>query len=421
MPFRHQTTILVLLAASACVPAPAAAAPPEGDAAGITLGEAVAAALRNNPELEAAGHAVDGRAARARQAGLLPNPEVRLEAENIGGSGDFAGVESAESTLWLSQRLELGGKRDARVAVAAREHEVATTDLALRRAGLAARATQAFVAVLAAQAQLLLAERLGALHDRAVARVAGHVAAGAAPEADVLRARLVRDEAALLRRRREQELAAARADLEALWSGAGPPFSRASGDLTAVPPPALAALLDRVADAPELARWQGEVATRAAAVSLQRAQAVPDVLLTAGPRYFSDTGDVALVAEVALPLPVFDRNQGAIDEARAQLAAGEADQRAAALALRAAVMRAHAAWSAAWAQATALRERLLPAAEQVLASSRRAYDRGVLRLDELHDAQRALVELHGREIEALAGCNLARAELARLLGDEVHP
>ena len=45
----------------------------------------------------------------------------------------------------------------------------------------------------------------------------------------------------------------------------------------------------------------------------------------------------------------------------------------------------------------------------------------MLRLDELHDAQRALFDLRGREIEAQANCHLAHAELARLLGDEVQP
>lgn len=419
MPFRHCTTILVLLAAAT---APAVAAPDDSTAGAIGLREAVAAALENNPELEAAGHALDASAARIRQAELWPNPELRLEAENIGGSGDFAGVESAESTLWLTQRIELGGKRSARVAVAERERDAATTGASLRRAALVARATQAFVAVLAAQAQLRQAEQLHELGDRSVAGVAAQVRAGAAPETDAMRVRLVRDEAELLRLRREQELAAARADLVALWGGGGPPFTRATGDLAAAPaPPPLAPLLARVDDAPELARWQREVATRAAAVSVQRAGAVPDVFLTAGPRYFNDTGDVALVAEIGLPLPVFDRNQGALSEARARLAEGEAEQRAAAAALGAAVTRAHAAWSAAWAQATALRERLLPAARAALTSSRQGYARGVLRLDELHDAQRALFDLRGREIEALADCHLASAELIRLLGEEVRP
>lgn len=417
----HRTTFLVLLATGACGAAPVAAVSPDDPTTALSLREAVAATLRLSPDLEAAGHAREAGAARVRQADLLPNPEVRLEAENIGGSGDFAGVESAESTLWLTQRVELGGKRAARVAAAERARDGATGDVALRRAALVARTTQVFVALLAAQQQLALAEELHALGDRAVASAAALVRAGAAPQADALRARLVRDESELLRARRAQEVAAARAELVALWGGGGPDFSRAAGALAATAPPPLSALLARVDDAPELARWQLEVATRAAAVRVQQAGAIPDVLLTAGPRYFTDTGDVALVAELALPLPLFDRNQGAIDEARAQLAAGEAEGRAAAAALRAAVTRAHAAWTAAWAQTAALQQRLLPTAAAALQSSRQGYERGVLRLDELHDAQRALFDLRGLEIEAQAGCQIASADVARLLGEAVQP
>ena len=118
----------------------------------------------------------------------------------------------------------------------------------------------------------------------------------------------------------------------------------AGGDLSAfAPPPQLPPLLARVDAAPELALWQRELASRASAVDVERAGAIPDLLVGAGPRYFSDTGDVALVAEVTLPLPVFDRRQGAIAAAKANLAAGEAAGRAAVVALRTAITRAHTA------------------------------------------------------------------------------
>jgi cobalt-zinc-cadmium efflux system outer membrane protein len=87
MSLRLPTLTLALIIAGVS----AAAAQP------LTLREALAAALRDNPELDAAARDVGARQAQVWQAGLLPNPEVRLEAENIGGSGDFAGVESAES------------------------------------------------------------------------------------------------------------------------------------------------------------------------------------------------------------------------------------------------------------------------------------------------------------------------------------
>jgi cobalt-zinc-cadmium efflux system outer membrane protein len=386
-------------------------------AAPLTYRQAVTAALRHNPDLEAAAIGLGTRQAQVWQAGLLPNPELRLEAENLGGSGDFAGVESAESTLKLSQRLELGGKRPARVAAAERERDTAAADLEVREAALLAAAARAFIAVLAAQEQLQLAERLEALGGEAAAAVAAQARAGAASTANLLRARLLGDEARLLRARRAHELEMARGDLAALWGETAPAFDSAAGDLRRLaPPPPLPDLLARLDAAPELARWRRELEARAALVRAERAGAIPDVLLGAGPRYFSDTGDVALVAEVTLPLPVFDRRQGAIDAARTHLAAGEAEQRAATVALRAAVTRLQSALAAGYAQALALRDQLLPEAEAALTTSRDAYRAGALRLDELYDAQRTLFELRGREIETAAAYHQTAAELQRLLG-----
>ncbi|MBX3026772.1 TolC family protein [bacterium] len=386
-------------------------------AAPLTYREALTAALRHNPDIDAAALAVGTRQAQVWQAGLLPNPELRLEAENIGGSGDLAGVESAETTARLLQRVELGGKRPARVAVAEGERDTAAADVELRQAAVAASVAQAFVAVLAAQEQLHLADRLEALATETVAAVAAQARAGAASEVHVLRARLLRNEAVLLRLRRHQELTAARAALAALWADDDPPLTAAEGDLRHLaPPPPLPALLGRLDAAPELTRWQRELGARQSAVRAERAGAVPDLLLGAGPRYFSDTGDVALVAEVTLPLPVFDRRQGAIEAARSHLAAGEAERRAAAVALRAAVTRAQAALVAGYAQTAVLREHALPDADAALATSRAAFRRGALPLDELGDAQRALFDLRSREIEVLAAYHQTAAELERLLG-----
>jgi cobalt-zinc-cadmium efflux system outer membrane protein len=405
---RSPCSALVLVLSLAATPA---AADP------LTLREAVAAALRHNPDLEAATLTVGTRQAQVWQAGLLPNPELRLEVENVGGSGDLAGVESAESTAKLTQLVELGGKRGARIAVAEGMRDTAAADVELRQAAVAASTAAAFVAVLAAQEQVQLADQLEAVASDALAAVAAQARAGGVSQARVMRARLLRNEARLLRIRRGQELAAAQAGLAALWGDGGPAFTRAAGALERLAaPPELAGLLARLDAAPELTRWARELAARASAVRVERARAVPDLLLGAGPRYFSDTGDVALVAEVTVPLPVFDRRQGAIDAARTHLAAGEAERRAAGAALRSAVVRAHAALVAGYAQETALRQQVLPDAEAAVTTSRTAYREGALPLDELHDAQRALFDLRGREIEILAAYHQTAAELDRLLG-----
>ena len=80
----------------------------------LTLRNAIAAALLSNPALRAA--AWEPRLAEANrlQAGLSPNPEIGLELENFAGTGALGGTGALETTLVLSQLIELGGKKARR-------------------------------------------------------------------------------------------------------------------------------------------------------------------------------------------------------------------------------------------------------------------------------------------------------------------
>ena len=75
----------------------------------VTLAQAQALALLQNPLLAAFGWEVRAREAQILQAGLLPNPEVDVEVENFAGSGalrefrghrDHYSPESAHRTRW---------------------------------------------------------------------------------------------------------------------------------------------------------------------------------------------------------------------------------------------------------------------------------------------------------------------------------
>ena len=98
---------------------------PEEPTGVLTLRQALALALLRNPELASAAWEVRAGEARTLQAGLLPNPEVGVEVENFAGSGEFRGVDAAETTVALSQVIELGGKRLRRARVAALERDLA--------------------------------------------------------------------------------------------------------------------------------------------------------------------------------------------------------------------------------------------------------------------------------------------------------
>src|SRR5690606_27309393 len=92
------------------------------------------------------------------QAGIRPNPEVSLEVENIAGTGLYSGVEGTEVTLAASLPIERGNKRQARVATARAELALAELRGELALAELSQTVRERYVAAVAAQARVGLAE-----------------------------------------------------------------------------------------------------------------------------------------------------------------------------------------------------------------------------------------------------------------------
>ena len=67
------------------------------------LSATVSLAVLRNPQLATFDSGIRAADARILQSKLWPNPDLEGEIENVGGSGDFSGAESAESTLFISQ------------------------------------------------------------------------------------------------------------------------------------------------------------------------------------------------------------------------------------------------------------------------------------------------------------------------------
>src|SRR3546814_19486995 len=75
---------------------------------------------------------MDGARAEIDQAGVRPNPTLGVEAENFAGTGGFSVLEQPEVTVTYEQRIERGGKREARLAYASRGLDLAEAQARLR-------------------------------------------------------------------------------------------------------------------------------------------------------------------------------------------------------------------------------------------------------------------------------------------------
>lgn len=389
------------MAAALVIAIPAMAEP-------ITLDGAVERALANSPRIASAQARVSAAEARARQAGVAPNPEVSVEVENFAGNGPFRSFDSTETTLALSQRLEVGGQRSARRAVAAGERDVAVLALARERIDLQRDVALAFAELSAATDRAKLArDNVGQAASLAnTARIL--VEAGRDPPLRQLRAEAALAEAQAAEVQTFSAMLAARRTLATLIVSDDPELTAEAMSLPqrgAVEDPELVNIDERLVEA--------EQRVSAARTTLAQTAATPDVTVSGGVRRFSDGRDSAFVAGISVPIPIRDRNRGGIEAARADAAASQFEVVRVRAEARRDRSQARMLVDAAEARLAALQGPGLAQAEEAARLAQIGYNAGRFSLLELLDAQSALTTARLAIIEARFDRARAEAALAR--------
>lgn len=376
--------------------------------ANLTLKQALEEAAARAPAVVAAEREVAAAEARIRQAGYRANPELSLEVENVAGTGELRGLSRMEITVALNQRLDLGGRRGARVGAARAELAVQRLRLAIARADLAQSVREQFARAVAARGRLEQADD-NLAWARELARVAGIlVDAGREPPLRGLRARSALAQAQAAREAAEAEEQAARSSLAALFGVSTPVVSVAGASLDLVPRPVTpeTSLEVRLADAERVAAEAG--------LRQQLAERRLDPAVGAGVRHVREAGDFGFVAGVSMPLQVFDRNQGNIAAARAAMAAAETRRAGTLASTTARARNAIANVEAAQRRVSALEKSAVPEAGEALRLAQRSYEEGRASLLELLDARNAYTASQAQLTEARLALALATAELGRI-------
>ncbi|MFJ3264384.1 TolC family protein [Pseudomonas sp. NPDC086581] len=388
--------------------------PSKAQAREIGIEEALQAAASGNPELAASGREIGIAQGLRDQAGLLRNPTLSWEQE---------GTESRNrtTTLGISQPLELGGKRGARVELAERGQDVAALGLESRRNQLRGEVIAVFFTALRAQERERLAQQTVELAQRGVTAAEGRVRAGKAPPLEANRAQVQLAEVRLEQDRARRERADANQALAALMGRTSPDFTgvraESAGALPALPNPD--ELLRRLGDSAEMRLAQGRIDEGEAAVRLAKTQRIPDLDVSLGSQEAIEEGNRDRMAVIAfsLPLPLFDRNQGNIlaesrrsDQARDLRNVTE-------LRLRQETQQALQQWSTAQGEVNTFRHTILPSAQTAVESATRGFEMGKFGFLEVLDAQRTLITARDQYLRALAQVSDAWGRIERIYGD----
>jgi len=390
---------------------------PEEPVGPLALEQVLAVVLLGSPELAA--FEWDVRAAEARRlyAGQWVNPDVSLDVQDALGTRDFKGLSQAQTTLQLGQVIELGGKRQARHAVAEGAERDALREYDLWRIAVLSEAATRFIHLVGDQARLALGQKARELAQDALAEAQRRVSAGAASSVEERRARVFLARIKIAEQRAERELLSSRRNLAAMWGSTRARFSEAQADLfVRAPVPTLEGLTSRIEKNPELRRLAAEQALRDANVTLAESRGVPDVRLSAGARRLEGPAAVAFLAGVSMPLPLFERNQGEIGASRALRAKLDDERKAARVTLLATLFTQHQDLVRVVEEIEALEGEVLTQAEAMMKATEEGFRLGRFSQLELIDAQRTLVEVRKEHIDAAEKYHSHVVRLEKLIG-----
>lgn len=397
------------------------AEPPPGRTGALTLKSAINRALTYNPSLKAAFIEIEAKHGEEAQAAVKPNPELALDVEDFGGSKDKAGFQTAQETLQITQLIELGDKRLARLRSAHLDAAVAGWDYETARVQVVTLTAELFVDALSAQERVKVLKNFVTVAERTRSSVNARVQAGKSSPIELDRATvaLARAKSAVAAEQLRYETARRR--LSALWGADQIDFSGIDGQLNGsqiVPSlDRVRAYLDRN---PSIARWSDEIGRRYAVLDVERSRSIPDVKLGAGLRTFQENDAVAVVASVSMPLQIFDTNSGNIAAAERRIAKAENDEQAARGTLTSSLYEALGALQVAASQARALQNEILPAAESAFEKTQLSYDEGKFDLLNVLDTQRTLFEVRLDLVNARAEYHKAKVQVEALIGHQLE-
>jgi len=361
--------------------------------------------LANNPTLKQAEAELRATEARKRQIGLYPNPTVGYQGEQIRG-GSFRGGEQGG---FIQQEIVLGGKLGAGRNVVEQERKQAEQEREEQRLRILNSIRLAYYQALAAQETVALRASLLQLTQDAVDTSRQLFNVGQSDQPDVLQAEVEADQA-------ELALAAAQQSQQRMWKALAAvvgkpdlPLSRLDGNLEDVPNIDPDEWLQKLLnDSPAAKIAQLGVTRAEAQLSRARREPIPNLQLRGGieqnrellERSHQPVG-LQGFAEVGIQIPLFNRNQGNIAAAKAEVERAQLEIKRVQLLLRERLAATVQNYVTAKSAVDRYRNRMIPRCEDAYRLYLQKYNNMQAAYPQVLIAQRTLFQLKVDYITAL--------------------
>ncbi len=371
----------------------------------LTLDQLEQMALANNPTLAQASAEVRAAAGRTRQAGLYPNPTVGYQGEQIRG-GSFRGGEQG---FFVQQDIVLGGKLGLSRKVFQQEQKQAEAEKGEQVLRVQNGVRIFYVQALAAQETLELRRKLNQFAQDALATASQLFNVGQADEPDVLQAQVEAEQSELAVIAAEQNQQRVWRALAANVGNPSLPFSRLQGNLEDIPDVNPDQWLQTILkDSPAVKIAQLGIDRAQAALSRARREPIPDLQLRGGLQQNRELSEFSGrpfggqgFAEVGVRIPIFNRNQGNIEAAKADLERSKQETRRIDLLLRERTASLFQNYVTSRAAVERYKTKMIPQAEKAYRLYLQKYNNMTAAYPQVLVSQRTLFQLQMDYVAAL--------------------
>ncbi len=380
----------------------------------LTLEQALEMAERRQPQLAEARALVEAAAGRAQQAGAFPNPEAIVGAQQVPFSSDSS--NQREYVTGIAQPIPLGARLGKAREAEMLEREVRVRGLEVTRRDLRKHVHSAFATALYQEKAFETQSHIARSVEKVAATTKARMDAGdAVPhdlariEIEFARAKVEVQRSQSLREQAMLGLAAAIGDSRLSVK------SLAASLDTTFEIPTLESLAASLSAQPEFALADANVRASNARIDLAKAERIPDVKVEALYHRLEATKENTFDIGLSIPLPLFNRNQGKLREARAEVAAAEARSRRTENELNLRLRESYAQLTSALAASRALQTEILPRAETVLKSAESRYAAGDTSLADVLPVRRDWAAIQLSHLESLRDVMQAWAQVSGYL------
>ena len=377
-------------------------------------------ALEGNPTLAQAAAEIKAAEGKKLQAGTYPNPVIGATGdENTPGPI----IRGGEFGFFVEQRLVTAGKLHKSRNIVEQERLRAETTAQAQKYRVLNSVRALYYEALGAERRVQVQIQLAELSRRAAQISRELLNVGAADQPDLLESEIEAERA-------EVNLALARTAQTRVWRelaavAASPSLQPAplEGNLEEVPRLELESAINKLfSESPEIRSSEVAVAREEAALRRAKVEKIPDILARGGlrkNRELLEAGGRPVGLEgffdVGFEIPFFNRNQGNVGTARANLDRAERDVQRVKLSLRMRMARVYKEYQDASLTADRYRTQMIPRAQQAYELYLNNFRQMAAAYPQVLIAQRNLFQLQQDYINALVNTWQSAVQIQGLL------